>query len=93
MDDTEARELLVSELARYRGRTYADLQRLLDTQDTFERMAPSGAKYQLEVHAVWDDRPGGNLCVMAHIDNGGWRAVVPLTDDFIVAPDGGFIGE
>jgi hypothetical protein len=25
---------------------------------------------------------------MVSIDDGGWRAFLPLTDDFIIAPDG-----
>jgi hypothetical protein len=27
------------------------------------------------------------------IDDYGWRAFVPLTDDFIMAPNGSFVGE
>ena len=30
---------------------------------------------------------------MVHVDDGGLRAFVPLTEDFIMAPDGSFIGE
>ena len=31
--------------------------------------------------------------MMASIDDRGWRAFVPLTSDFIVRPDGTFVGE
>jgi hypothetical protein len=31
--------------------------------------------------------------VLASIDDGGWSAFIPLTDDFIIAPDGSFVGE
>ena len=43
---------------------------------------------------LWDD-PGEhrNLRVMVSVDDGGWRSFAPLSDDFIVAPDGTFIGE
>jgi hypothetical protein len=27
------------------------------------------------------------------IDDGGWRAFLPWTDSFIIAPDGSFVGE
>jgi hypothetical protein len=48
----------------------------------------------VEVLALWDEgRPGGNLRVMVSIDDGGWRAFKPLTEDFIIAPDGSFVGE
>jgi hypothetical protein len=30
---------------------------------------------------------------MGAIDDGGWRSFAPLADDFIVAPDGSFVGE
>ena len=44
--------------------TYQELQRLLKEQDLLEVRGPSGTSYQLEVEAVWDDRPGGNLRVL-----------------------------
>jgi hypothetical protein len=31
--------------------------------------------------------------VLGAIDDGGLRAFVPLCDDFIMAPDGSFVGE
>jgi hypothetical protein len=45
----------------------------------------------VEVH--WDDRPGGALRVLGTIDDGGWRALKPLCDDLLLAPDGRFVGE
>jgi hypothetical protein len=41
----------------------------------------------------WDGREEENLRVIAAIDDGGWRALSPLSEDFIVAPDGSFVGE
>ena len=93
MNNSEARRVLIAELARYRQMTHTDLQRLLHTQDNFETDAPSGTKYEVEIEAVWDNHPGGNLRVLAHIDDGALRAFVPLTEDFIISPDGRFIGE
>jgi hypothetical protein len=31
--------------------------------------------------------------VFALIDDGGWRSFKPMGEDFIVAPDGSFVGE
>jgi hypothetical protein len=73
--------------------SYQTLQRLLMEQDCLEVRGPSGASYQIEVEAVWDDKAGGNLRVRVHIDDRGLRAFAPLTDDFIVAPNGSFVGE
>ena len=93
MDSQEARTVVAKELLRYRAMSYQELQRLLKEQDCFEARGPSGASYQLEVEAVWDDRPGGNLRVFGHIDDGGLRAATPLTEGFIMVPDGSFVGE
>ena len=93
MDNAEAREVLARELTRYRQRSYSDLRSLLDTRDVFERTGKSGAVYQLAIEAVWDDHPGGSLRIMGAIDDGGWRAIVPLNDSFIIAPNGSFVGE
>ena len=93
MDLEEARAVLRVELARYRGYTRAQLERLLSEQDIKEARGASGTIYQVEIEAVWDDRVGGSIRVLGHIDDGGVRALMPLTDDFIVAPDGSFVGE
>jgi len=93
MDKREAKEILAHKLKVYRKRSYDDLLYLLYTQDTEEIKASSGVVYQLEFQAVWDDKEGGNLRVMGAIDDGGFRAFVPLSDDFIIAPDGSFVGE
>jgi hypothetical protein len=94
MDDVEAREVLTRYLARYRTRSYPDLARLVDAgPDTAEVVGPSGVKYQLEVLGLWDDEPHGVLRIRGAIDDGGIRAYVPLVNDFLIAPDGAFVGE
>lgn len=82
------------ELAKLRQVTYSQLvARLLDKQENVERVGGTGTRYQIELQAFWDNEPNGNLRVMAAIDDGGWRAFIPLTEAFIRAPDGSFIGE
>lgn len=93
MDKREAKTILSARLAEYRHRAYTDLQKLLATQETCEGRGDSGTAYQLEFYALWDDKPCGNLRVFGCIDDGGIRASFPLTECFIVAPDGRFIGE
>lgn len=53
----------------------------------------SGTDYQVDVQVVWDGEAHGNIRVIGSIDDGGWRAVVPLTDAFLLAPDGSFVGD
>ena len=95
MDKDEAQDLLRAELVRWQERSYSELvERLLDRQEVREVIGPSGAWYQLEVQAFWDAQPDGVLRVLGAIDDGrGFRANVPLTDDFLVAPDGSSVGE
>lgn len=93
MNETEAKSILERELSRYRGLSYSELLSLADQDETFERDSPSGVTYQVEVQVFFDDRAKRNLLVMGSIDDGGWRAFAPLSDSFIMAPDGTFVGE
>jgi hypothetical protein len=90
MDNGEAHRILSERLAEYRQRSYSELAHLVTAKqvDAFETTAPSGACYQLEVQFFWDHRPGGDIRVVGSIDDGGWRAFVPLTQSFIVSPEG-----
>jgi hypothetical protein len=54
---------------------------------------PDGREYQIEVEVMWDDQPGGAVRVLAAIDDGSFRAFLALSDDFIMGPDGQFIGK
>ena len=93
MNGQDARGVLQSHLARYRGESHAALQRLLGAPETADVHGPSGTSYQIAVQAAWDDRPGGNLRVVGGIDDRGWRAFAPMTESFVVAPDGSFVGD
>ena len=93
MDNQEAKEMLAKKLADYRRLSYADLAAKIGEIDCLEITGPSGAKYQIEIQFFWDDRPDGDVRVMGGIDDGGLRAFMPLCDDFIISPDGRFVGE
>ena len=94
VDKAEALQILRSYLEPYRNRKYADLAALVGQEPvTRDVTAASGARYQLEIQAIWDDGPGGDVRVIGSVDDGGWRSFAPLGDDFIMAPDGSFVGE
>jgi hypothetical protein len=93
MDKQEARRILGEYLMRYRQRSYQELLTLLDQPETFEVRSGSGVLYQLEFQVFWDDPDTRMLRVLGSIDDGGIRAVLPLNEDFIMAPDGTFVGE
>ena len=93
MNKDEARSLLRPIVAGLRAQSRVELLKLLDLPESFTVTASSGTDYQIEVDAVWDRKPDGDLRVMVLIDDGGWSAFRPMSDDFIVAPDGTFVGE
>jgi len=81
-------------LAELRRRTYSQLVAEWLYQPRSEwASATSGKKYALEIEAVWDDRPSGPLRVWVLVDDGGASWKRPLQRDFIIAPDGSFVGE
>lgn len=88
---SEARALLATKIHELRKFSYAQLAEFLDPW-TEEIIGPSGETYQLEVQAIWDDRAQKHLRLMVSIDDRGIKAFAPLTDDFIVSPEG-FVGE
>jgi hypothetical protein len=94
MDKREALELAEVTASQLRREPYERLvDRLLDEPEVMEVVGASGTAYQVEALAFWDSGKAGNLRVIVAIDDGGLRAFKPLTTDFIMAPDGSFIGE
>jgi len=94
MKKSEARTVALSRLQSLRGTSWSELKsRYLNMPDVIETETESGAVYQVEILAFWDGVAEGDLRVVVSVDDGGWRAIVPLTEDFIVSPDGSFVGE
>jgi hypothetical protein len=76
------------------NKTYPELIEMIKSGPlNYEITGPDGEKYNLVILALWDSRPGGNIRVMSNIDDGGWRALFPFTNDFIKGPSGYFVGE
>jgi hypothetical protein len=94
VDKHEARAILAEQISTLRRRSYEGLRAsLLNDSETFEVVGASGTTYQVELQAHWDSGKDGPLRIFALIDDGGWRSFKPLSEDFIVAPDGSFVGE
>lgn len=93
MNKTEALSVVQGQLQQWRERSWAQPREEVGQPHRFKVTVESGTWYQGEVQVSWDDKPDGAIRVMASIDDGGWRAFVPLTDDFMLAPDGTCIGE
>ncbi|HXJ48924.1 MAG TPA: hypothetical protein VNF91_07140 [Candidatus Acidoferrum sp.] len=93
MDTKEEKELLKSQVDHLRAMSYHDLLGLMDKETVTEVDGSPGRRYTIETSVFWDGAKDRDLRVMVSIDDGGWRAYAPLTDDFIMAPDGSFVGE
>lgn len=92
--ETEAAVVADRYLHSLRDKPYDELTRDPSTPTTIELTGPSGAAYQAEVMAVLDDaRHNRHLRVIVMVDHGGWSAYRPVSRDFIIAPDGEFVGE
>ncbi len=95
MNKSEAHLILSRCLAHYRSRPYVELAALASEgrADTSEVVALGGTRYQLEVEFVWDGKSNADVRVIAAVDDGGFRALLPVTESFILSPDGRFVGE
>ena len=94
MDKLEAGRLADSVLESLRGKGDQTLvDKYLDESEHREVVGESGTRYQVEIQAFSDAIEPGDLRVLVSIDDGGWSAFSPLGTDFIIAPDGSFVGE
>ena len=94
MNKEEAKQIIGAEIEQFRAKPYLELVQMIGAEPiTVERTAPSGQCYQIEIEAFWDGKRNGDVRVVGCIDDGGLRAFVPLTDDFIKSSSNEFIGE
>ncbi len=89
----EAVDIVAKEIRSLRSQSHSELQQYLKPQ-VQTRVGDSGTAYEVEIQAAWDDKSAQTLRVMVNIAEAGqWRFVDASVDDFIIAPDGSFIGE
>jgi hypothetical protein len=93
VDTVAAQKVLDKWLAMLRRVSYQELVSRIGSATTDEVARDGERFWQLEVQVFWDDEPNGNVRVMVSIDDGGLRAFVPMTSDFIKSPSGEFVGE
>ena len=88
MNKFEAQKILSEELARFNGRSHSELTQFVgdDHVEAYEVRASSGTAYRIEIQFFWDDRPGETIRVAGSVDDGGFRAFMPLTDSFLCEP-------
>jgi hypothetical protein len=78
--------ILENRLALYRAQSREELTKLLLAPVAEDVVGPSGKRYQVIVQASWTGSPGGDLRVVAGVDDRGWQLFNPLTDSFVSQP-------
>ncbi len=86
MNTSEAHKILDEQLARFGN--YTELIPLVESGhvENCEIRGVTGTKYQFEVQFFWDDKSKRTVRVLGSIDDGGIRAVVPLTQSLLICP-------
>lgn len=86
MDNTEAQKILSGQLDRFVDRSHFELARLVEAQhvEVHEVSAMNGRTYQVEILFFWDDQPGDTIRIVGSVDDGGMRAVLPLSDSVLI---------
>jgi hypothetical protein len=94
MSRETARVLIDQKLKELRKLGYQDLLELMQQRpSTKMARGQDGENYQMEVQSFWDGKKGGDIRVLVSVDGGEVSAFRPLTGDFIIRPDGSFVGE
>ncbi len=93
MNRDAAAEVLRREVERLRALSYEALVSRIGKHECRRDFDRDGTEYQVTSDVFWDSLNGGDVRVIVAIDDGGVRAFVPITDDFIKTLDGHFVGE
>ena len=88
MDNVEAASLLDEHFVKFTQRGYSELVALLDKPQTIRATGASGAAYQIEFNVFYDSQASRDLRIIGSIDDGGLRALAPMTRDEIMKPSG-----
>jgi hypothetical protein len=91
MNNDVAYVLIDAELQRLFELSYSELIKLIGAPETKLVVGDDGNSYQLEIEAIWDINRDEDVRVIVAVDDGGWRALKPLTQNFVMRPDGSFV--
>lgn len=65
-------------------------ERIENEPITFQNNTSDGRVYQVEILSFWDNASNGHIRIVFSIDDGGWRAWVPVTQTLLLSPDGSY---
>lgn len=106
MDFDDKRRTLAQRLAEFRSWSHEALVAKIEyglfqeCLANFEETFSDGTRYHMEFNVFWDGEEGGNVRVLGDL-NADPHLPIPgtgvyqsqVTDSFIMAPDGSFVGE
>ncbi|NNE37574.1 MAG: hypothetical protein HKN08_04650 [Gammaproteobacteria bacterium] len=94
MDNSEAIELLDKELDKYKEFSYSKLKTMISAQPIGKEVRTyNDADYNIEVIIDWNEKPDGNIKVLAYVEDGEMRSFIPLSKQFIKTPEDTFLEE
>ncbi len=77
----------------YRGLSYSELSRKIGETEHFSRVTRDKIPYQIEFEFFYDDEVTRNIRVAGSVSYSGWTDFFPVSSDFIISPNGEFVGE
>ena len=96
MNQEEANAILASQVRVLQKGSYAEFRSWVMEKriETPLVKGASGTEYQVEIEARWDSEPGGGIRVRISVDDGGLvSSLVPLSEAFLISPDGSLLGQ
>ena len=93
MNKAEARAIAERDLEFYRAMPYEEIANRIGAAESFERVSRQGEPYQIEFDFFYDAAEKQNIRVVGMVSYSLWTDFSPVSEDFIIAPDGTFISE
>jgi hypothetical protein len=81
----EARRIARSVVAELEEHTPDDIWSSFSTPSSRMEQGDDGRTYHVEIQAMWDADPNGDIRVVVSVDSGGWSSLAPASEGFIVA--------
>ncbi len=88
MNSNEAAAVLAQHLAAFAQRCYTELAAIVDQPQSAHAVGDSGTACQIEFNVFYDSGAKRDLRIVGSIDDGGWRAALPMTKTEIMKPTG-----
>jgi hypothetical protein len=71
-----------------RNESYDSLKRRMGTVTSVELASPDGNRYAAEIQILWDDKPDGDIRIIAAVDGPAVSAYFPVGESEIVRRPG-----